>query len=100
MNSWMTSANYLAQMAHFLAGFAILMTASFVAVVLGHPHAPHVAAALLVVYGLLKEYVYDMRFELPRQTWWDSTEDLLFYLLGGGAGWGSAWVVASFGGGS
>jgi hypothetical protein len=69
---------------HFAIGCgAIVVTMLFV-----HTWAPFLwVQPLLVLFVLLKEYVYDLREETG-ETWRSSTVDALGYLAGNVVGWG------------
>ena len=68
----MNDPQYLAQVGHFLGGGSILL----------------VACVFLGAHAAIKEFWYDMHYELPKQTWGDSAMDFTFYLLGACAGFG------------
>jgi hypothetical protein len=91
MNTWMNNPQYLAQVGHFLGGASLIVITTLFAVTLGAGWTP-----ILIVLGIgvaaasLKEFWYDMKYELPKQTWGDSFMDWGFYMLGGGVGMGVA----------
>lgn len=78
--SWMTNADYLAQISHALAGYATMVTTGlfarsgflWLAVVFG----------LFTLYATVKEFWYDLKYELPKQTVRDSLLDFFMYELG------------------
>ena len=91
MNTWMNNPQYRAQVGHTLGGYALIVTV----LALGHGWMP-----VLVTYGLgilaaaVKEFWYDARYELPRQTEEDNLIDFGFYVVGGTIGLGvCAWVL-------
>lgn len=77
-NSWMNNATFLAQAGHFLLCYSMVLTGEFL---FGHIAAV-VVAALMLGYGVVKEFWYDMKFELPKQTWGDSILDFCFLVFG------------------
>lgn len=77
-NKWMNDANVLAQIGHVLGGYGIVLTAAFLG---GRVYAVSFAAALMV-YAAVKEFWYDARFELPKQTWQDNVLDFSMYGVG------------------
>lgn len=80
MNTWMTSPKFLAQAAHFLGAYAFVLTMS-------HWHQPLWPAGVAVcAYAGFKEFWYDMKFELPKQSVWDGVLDAAFLVLGMAAG--------------
>jgi hypothetical protein len=94
-NSWMASNEFDAAMAH--VGWACLITLATLVVTLA-ARAPFPRAALpacgwcsgaLVVFALVKEYVYDANFEKPKQDFAENTRDVLGYL----GGLALAWIV-------
>ncbi len=80
MNTWMNNPQYLAQIGHFFGAYSIVITAYMI---LG-PHWFYVAIALFL-YAVVKEFWWDMVYELPKQTWGDSIMDFVFYMLGMGS---------------
>jgi hypothetical protein len=87
----MTNATYLAQAAHFLGGYGVIMT---VAAGFRTPFAVFLALILGTLLAALKEYWFDLRYETdPKQTLADSTLDFTFYLLGGAVGAASAFLT-------
>lgn len=84
-NSWMNSVTYLAAMAHIgWAALIVLATA-----VLSNVHIATCAyvSGGMIVFGLVKEYVYDANFEIPRQTWKNNTGDFAGYVGGVALAW-------------
>jgi len=68
----------------------IVLTTLF-AIVLGSGWTPIlVALGLGIIAASVKEFWYDMKYELPKQTWGDSFMDWSFYMLGAAAGMGVA----------
>lgn len=83
MNTWMNNPQYLAQVGHFFGAYSLILT-----VARFQGSVPHLALAVytaLLVAAAIKEFWYDMRYELPVQTWADSIEDFVFYAFGGSA---------------
>jgi hypothetical protein len=71
---------YLAQVSHVLAGVSVISIAMLFSWSLG------VCWWVLlggVVLAAGKEYYFDMRFESPKDTFWDASVDFAFYALGG-----------------
>lgn len=84
MNSWMTNSTYLAQIGHFLGAYSLILTVTLCC----HDILTLVVTtALGEVFVGLKEFWYDMKYELPKQTFWDSLLDWTFYQLGAIIGW-------------
>jgi len=79
MNTWMNDPQYLAQVGHTLGGYGLILTAWR----FGGPSAAEVAFSLGVLAAGIKEFWYDLRYELPKQSLADSIEDFAFYLIGG-----------------
>lgn len=93
-NSWMNDPAYLAQAAH--ACGAAFYVAAF-ALLLGRP-VPLLGAWLVgVALAALKEFVYDARFELPKQTARDNATDFVFYVVGSAIGWAVVSVAHALG---
>lgn len=85
----MTNPQYLAQVGHFLGGYAVILTTTTFAIVCGAGWTPVIVVTVIgVAAASAKEFWYDMKYELPKQTWADSLMDWAFYMLGAGVGWG------------
>jgi hypothetical protein len=71
--------NELAQAAHALAGYGLILTAARI----GHV-AIIVVCLLLVVYAAIKEFWFDMRYERPEVSggFKGGVEDFSFYMIG------------------
>jgi hypothetical protein len=82
MNKWMNDPQYLAQVGHSLGGFALILTLR----VFFGPFWMLVGLILGLMLAAGKEFWYDMKYELPAQTWFDSVMDFGFYLLGASVG--------------
>jgi hypothetical protein len=83
-NTWMNNTQYLAQVGHFFGAYGIVLTTLVFTLVTHHGWTPIVwVLSLGVVYATVKEFYYDMRYELPKQTWGDSAMDFAFLVLGG-----------------
>jgi hypothetical protein len=78
VNRWMNNPQYLAQVGHFLGGAMIV---TLVTVFGGFELGVYALAPITVAAGV-KEFWYDMKYELPKQTWADSAMDFVFYFLG------------------
>ncbi|HYX20484.1 MAG TPA: DUF1653 domain-containing protein [Thermoanaerobaculia bacterium] len=88
-NTWMNSPQYLAQIGHFLGGASIMILAT---IFFGFV-AWWIAFAAVAVAAAIKEFWYDARYELPKQTFGDNLMDFAFYALGSGAGAGVMWLA-------
>ena len=85
-NSWMASPDFTAQMAHlFFAGFVIVVASLF-----GERLTPVVL--LGATLAALKEFWFDLTYELPAQTLSGSTLDFAMYLAGMGVGMAVVWL--------
>jgi hypothetical protein len=97
MNRWMNDPQYLAQFAHFFGAYSLIATTTIISMVFGWGWMP-----MLIVLGIgiavatWKEFWYDLRKELPKQTWGNSTMDFGFYMLGGAVGMGIAAFAEHF----
>lgn len=89
-NRWMNDVNFLAAMAHF-AWAALIVVSSFL-LRRSWPETEWWTGAL-VAFAAVKEFFYDARYELPKQTVWDNVSDFLEYCAGCGAGWGVLWLA-------
>jgi hypothetical protein len=85
----MNNPNFLAQMAHFLGGALLITLSGLFFGVYG------MWAALItgILLAAIKEFWYDMVYELPKQTWGDSILDFTFYVVGGLAGIGIIYLA-------
>jgi hypothetical protein len=70
---WGTNVQFLANIGHFFVPYGIIAT---------FPRFKWYLLAGFILYGLVKEYYFDARDEVPKQTFWDNTEDFLGYLSG------------------
>jgi hypothetical protein len=77
-NKWMNDPTFLAQSAHFFGAVAVIMSFCHF---LGKPGGL-IAAGILVAAAAVKEFWYDLKFELPKQTLKDSALDFTFYMVG------------------
>ncbi len=82
-NTWMNSVDFLASAAHTLGGAMIVVLAT---VFFGFAPAWWIAWLGIVIAAGIKEYWFDSRYELPKQTFYDNTLDFVFYQVGAGAG--------------
>jgi hypothetical protein len=78
-NRWMNDSTVLAQFGHFLGGYGIITTLAYHGAVF---RIVLLAAALIVLYALIKEFWYDANYELPKQTFFDNALDFTFWCLG------------------
>jgi hypothetical protein len=72
-----TNVQFLANVGHFTVPYAVIAT---------FPRAKWWLLAGFVAYAAVKEYYFDARDEVPKQTFWDNTEDFAGYCLGALAG--------------
>lgn len=92
-NKWMNDPQYLAQIGHTLGGAWLLALPCFF---LGH-QVWHWAWLGIFAYAAVKEFFYDARYEVPKQTFGDNLMDFLFYQLGAGLGAGLVFLLAHLG---
>lgn len=80
---WMKSDQWMANAGHFLAGVgAVAITTTW-----SRAWTPVLCTSgALVLYGLVKEYWIDLRYE-SNETVASSTEDFIGYMLGAAAAW-------------
>jgi hypothetical protein len=76
----MNNPQYLAQVGHFFFG----STTTLVAALFGGMLAVFISLSALTLYATVKEFWYDLRYEIPKQTFGDSAMDFAF-IVGGGA---------------
>ena len=88
-NSWMDNPTFLAEMAHFAWAYGILLTAALFSV--GRRGLLKMFAAF-VAFAVLKEFWYDLTYEIPNDTLAGSTLDFAVYLAGGGVALGVIWL--------
>jgi hypothetical protein len=92
-NTWMNNPQYLAQVGHFLGGGYVMTLATLAALIWAHGAGAPLGWTLGVgiAAAAIKEFYYDLRYELPKQTIADSAMDFTFYVVGGlvGAGIGA-----------
>ena len=84
MNRWMNNPQYLAQVGHFFFG----STVTLVAALFGPLVAVWIALGAVTLYAAVKEFWYDLRYEIPKQSFGDSAMDFAFIV--GGAAVGAA----------
>jgi hypothetical protein len=79
MNTWMNNPNVLAQFGHAGIPYGLLLT-------LDKFHSPLFwpVAIGIMVFALVKEFWYDAKYELPKQTFITNLIDFSFYALGVG----------------
>lgn len=85
MNKWMNNVTYLAAMAH--TGWACWPMLAL-HVLDGRRAHELIASVVLVLYAAAKEFFYDARYELPRQTTADNVGDFAGYCGGLALAWG------------
>ena len=96
MNTWMNDSVVLAQGVHFLLAYAVIFSTAAVSARFGGGWIPVIIAlGVTLVFVILKEFVYDMTQELPKQTLTDGVLDSGFYVFGGAVGAGMAALVLS-----
>jgi len=81
----MNNVQYLAACAHFFGAYSIVLTIAFVSKNNGW-RTILVVLALGTILAGVKEFWYDMNYELPPQTLLYSTEDFVSYIVGGYVG--------------
>lgn len=81
MNTWMNNSQYLAQVGHFFGACTIILLVGLFSET--HREFPLYAYGFGIAVAAVKEFWYDMVYELPKQTWLDSIMDFFFYALGG-----------------
>jgi len=77
-NKWMNDPTFLAQSAHFFGAVSIIMTAAHFFGKTGG----FITAGIFTLAALIKEFWYDLKFELPKQSFGDSALDFTFYMIG------------------
>jgi len=78
MNTWMNNPDFLAAAAHLFGALAIIMIAYRA---LGKKGGL-VSTGLFIIYALIKEFWWDMNYELPKQTFGDAFLDFFSYMAG------------------
>lgn len=81
-NRWMNNPQVLAQFGHSLGGLAVVLIPAFLWGLI----PAIVCCGVLWLLAVVKEFWYDMVYELPKQTIWDSLMDFGFYVLGSSVG--------------
>ncbi len=82
-NDWMTNDDVKGKTAHALAGYAVMVTAGFLAKGVFF----HLTVwALLFVYTIFKEFLYDAKYEVPPQTFAGGLIDFKWYHIGAAVG--------------
>lgn len=80
---FLKSVQWLANVGHFLAGLGVVLLAAI------YSHRFETLGAVscvLVAYGIVKEYIVDLRWE-SGETLASSTVDFAGYMLGAGVAW-------------
>jgi hypothetical protein len=77
-NKWMNDPTFLAQSAHFFGAVATVMTATHFFGKTGGL----ITVGLFAAAAVAKEFWYDLVYEIPKQSFWDSALDFAFYGLG------------------
>lgn len=93
-NTWMNDPQYLAQVGHFLGGAIIIL---LVAVFFGVWRAPLIAWGIFLPLTAAKEFIYDARWEIPKQRNLDNWEDFGFYQFGAVAAMLVIWLAHHLG---
>jgi len=83
----------LAQFGHTLLGALVVFAATVFAGLPGMRDSLGIG----VIVANAKEFWWDMRYEVPKQSIVDSVEDFVFYCLGGGLGMILATLAHHFG---
>ena len=87
-NKWMNDPRYLAQAGHFLGAYAVIFT-TFHFAGLQKALLATISGALIAA---LKEFWYDAKYELPKQTNFDNILDFTMYVVGGGVALLVSWL--------
>lgn len=74
----MNDPNFLAQSTHFFSAIATVMIISR----FWGKTAGLIGAGIFIILAAIKEYWYDLVYELPKQSLGDSSLDFIFYLIG------------------
>jgi hypothetical protein len=77
-NKWMNDPTFLAQAAHFFGAVSLIMTAAHFAGNTGG----FITGGVLMALAIVKEFWYDIVYEIPKQSFWDSALDFSFYFIG------------------
>lgn len=77
-NSWMTNYNFIAFMAHSCSALSLMLLTGYL---LGSTWTMPMALAIMVFAGV-KEFWYDIKYELPKQTVTDGFLDFAGYIAG------------------
>lgn len=88
-NSWMDNPTFLAEMAHFAWAYGILLTAALWSATRRQLVCLFLA---FVVFAVVKEYWYDLNYEIPADSVSGSTLDFCVYMLGGLVALGVVWL--------
>lgn len=75
-NSWMADPDIDAYLAHVFAAATVVLGCDRIW------DAKWESTLAVIVAAAVKEYWFDMNFELPKQTWGGSTMDFVTYLAG------------------
>jgi hypothetical protein len=93
---WMNSSQYLAQIGHFAFGYAIIITAIAISLIRDWGWKFTLwTLGIGIAAASLKEFWFDMLYELPKQTFGDSFMDWFFYVFGAGVGLLVAWLLVN-----
>jgi hypothetical protein len=88
-NSWMDNPTFLAEMAHFAWAYGILLTAALWSATRRQLVCLFGA---FVAFAVVKEFWYDLRYEIPADSVAGSTLDFVVYLAGGLAALLVIWI--------
>lgn len=77
-NSWMNDPTFLAQSAHFFGALSTVMIASY----FWGKKGCLISSAALISIMAIKEFWYDLVYEIPKQSFGDSALDFSFYIIG------------------
>jgi hypothetical protein len=77
-NSWMTNPIFLAESAHFFGAIATIMTSTR----FWGKKGAIITAIIFTICAAIKEFWYDLGYELPKQTFGISLLDYAFYIIG------------------
>lgn len=88
-NSWMDNPYFLAEMAHFAWAYGILLTGALFCL-----EAKGLCRLFLafILFAVLKEFWYDLTYEVPADSVSGSTLDFVVYVFGGLVALAVTWI--------
>jgi hypothetical protein len=91
--AWMSDVQVLASGCHFLMSFGPLVVAAYLGASL---LVLKCLSGFVILFALVKEFLYDANFEVPHQTFQMNLEDFLGYCAGTAFAWGVVLVKAKW----